>query len=59
MDGYAAGSGQIAVLKASRTKTPAYTQTVTAATGLGTLEKSRGAAHVYDSATGTARGIGP
>ena len=47
------------MLKASRTKTPAYTQTVTAATGLGTLEKSRGAAHVYDSATGTARGIGP
>jgi serine protease AprX len=52
-DIYAAGSGQIDVLRATRMVTPAYLQSVTAATGFGTLEGSRGSAHVYDSVTGT------
>jgi serine protease AprX len=51
-DAYAAGAGQIDVLRAAVTRTPAYQQTVTAATGLGKLEASRGSAHVYDSVTG-------
>jgi serine protease AprX len=53
-DPYAAGAGQIDVVKAARTKTPAYLQTTIAATGLGKLEASRGSAHVYDSLTGAA-----
>jgi serine protease AprX len=53
-DPYAAGAGQIDVVKAARTKTPAYLQTTNAATGLGKLEASRGSAHVYDSLTGAA-----
>jgi serine protease AprX len=53
-DPYAAGAGQIDVVKAAGTKTPAYQQATTAATGLGMLEASRGSAHVYDSATGNA-----
>jgi serine protease AprX len=53
-DIYAAGAGQIDVLRAARLRTPAYLQTATAATGLGTLEGARGSAHVYDSVTGTA-----
>jgi serine protease AprX len=52
-DIYAAGSGQIDVLRATRMVSPAYAQSVTAASGLGTLEGSRGSAHVYDSVTGT------
>jgi serine protease AprX len=53
-DPYAAGAGQIDVVKAAGTKTPAYQQITTAATGLGKLEASRGSAHVYDSVTGAA-----
>ncbi|MGW4942104.1 S8 family serine peptidase [Actinoplanes sp. NPDC004185] len=53
-DPYAAGAGQIDVVKAAATKTPAYQQTTTAATGLGKLEAARGSAHIYDSVTGAA-----
>jgi serine protease AprX len=52
-DAYAAGSGQINVGKAARAKTPASAiQLNLAATGLGSLERSRGGAHVYDTTTG-------
>jgi serine protease AprX len=53
-DPYAAGAGQIDVVKAAGTKTPTYQQATAAATGLGTLEASRGSAHVYDSVSGAA-----
>ncbi len=53
-DPYAAGAGQIDIVKAAKTKTPTTQQTGANATGLGTLEASRGSAHVYDSATGAA-----
>jgi serine protease AprX len=52
-DAYAAGSGQINIAKAALTKTPATPKPVnSAATGLGSLERARGNAHVYDSVTG-------
>ncbi|WP_433727473.1 S8 family serine peptidase [Actinoplanes sp. CA-051413] len=53
-DPYAAGAGQIDVVKAAATKTPVFQQTTTAATGSGKLEASRGSAHIYDSVTGAA-----
>jgi serine protease AprX len=50
-DPYAAGSGQINLGKAARTRTPAkLPQLNLTATGLGSLEQSRGGAHVYDPA---------
>ncbi|UQU68031.1 S8 family serine peptidase [Couchioplanes caeruleus] len=53
-DAYAAGAGQINVARAARTATKgAGTQVNAAATGLGSLEASRGGAYVYDSVTGT------
>ncbi|AGZ43673.1 S8 family serine peptidase [Actinoplanes friuliensis] len=53
-DAYAAGSGQINIARAARTKTAnGFKQLNLAATGLGTLEASRGGAYVYDSVTGT------
>jgi serine protease AprX len=45
-------TGQMDVKKASETMTPTYTQTHPAALGTGTLEGSRGTAHVADSETG-------
>ncbi|GLY98568.1 hypothetical protein Acsp02_58220 [Actinoplanes sp. NBRC 103695] len=49
-DPYAGGSGQIDIAAASAMKTPANAPQVNLpATGLGTLEKSRGGVHVYDS----------
>jgi serine protease AprX len=52
-DPYAAGSGQIHIKKAAKAKTPTSSaQSNTTATGLGSLEASRGGAHVYDSVTG-------
>ena len=53
-DPYAAGAGQIDLVRAAARRTPAYQQTTTAATGLGRLETSRGSAHVYDAGTGAA-----
>jgi serine protease AprX len=53
-DVYAAGAGQIDVAKAARARTPAYQQANPVSSGLGTLEASRGTAHVYDSVAGTA-----
>jgi serine protease AprX len=54
-DPYAAGAGQINVAAAARLRTPmTFRQTNVAASGLGTLEASRGGAHVYDSVTGAA-----
>ncbi|MFG1607616.1 S8 family serine peptidase [Actinoplanes sp. NPDC049265] len=48
-DAYAAGSGQIDILTAATTPRPSSAPQVNvAATGLGTLEKSRGGVHVYD-----------
>jgi serine protease AprX len=46
------GAGQLDVAKAARTATPKYQQTGGPATGLGSLELSRGSAHVADSETG-------
>jgi serine protease AprX len=49
----AAGSGQIDIARAARTRTPgSFKQLNLTSTGLGSLEKSRGSAHVYDSGTG-------
>ncbi len=49
----AAGSGQIDIAQAARTRTPlTFKQLNLASTGLGSLEKSRGSAHVYDSTSG-------
>jgi serine protease AprX len=48
----AAGAGQIDIAKAARTKTPLGMQLNLASTGLGSLEKSRGGSHVYDSTNG-------
>jgi serine protease AprX len=54
-DAYAAGAGQIDIAKAARAKTTAsFTQLNGLTTGLGSLERSRGGAYVYDSVTGTA-----
>ncbi|MDT4991188.1 MAG: serine protease AprX [Actinoplanes sp.] len=52
-DPYAAGSGQINVEAAAKAKTPGtVNQLNLIATGLGSLEQSRGGSHVYDSSTG-------
>jgi serine protease AprX len=52
-DAYAAGAGQINVARAARTRTAKGSdQGRLTATGLGTLEASRGGAYVYDPATG-------
>ena len=52
-DPISAGAGQLDIASARRAATPYYsTQRGTAATGLGTLEGSRGTAHVADSDTG-------
>jgi serine protease AprX len=48
----AAGAGQIDIAKAARTKTPIGLQLNLGSTGLGSLEKSRGGSHVYDSVNG-------
>jgi serine protease AprX len=54
-DAYAAGSGQINIATAARTrKVAGVKQKNAVATGLGSLEASRGGEHVYDSVTGTA-----
>ena len=51
--GIASGSGQIDIAQAARTKTSkSYVQTNSPSTGLGSLEASRGGAHVYDPTTG-------
>ncbi|MFF5233891.1 S8 family serine peptidase [Dactylosporangium sp. NPDC000521] len=47
------GSGQLNIKKAIEAPTPTYTQTWAASTGTGTLEASRGSAHVADPVTGT------
>jgi serine protease AprX len=52
-DAYAAGAGQINVARAARTRKVSDKQVNLPATGLGSLEKSRGGAYVYDSVTGT------
>jgi serine protease AprX len=52
-DAYASGAGQLDIAEAAATKTPKYKQVNLLATGLGSLEASRGSAHVYDSQTGT------
>jgi serine protease AprX len=46
------GVGQIDIKKAVATSTPAYVQTHQPATGLGSLEASRGSAHLTDPVTG-------
>jgi serine protease AprX len=55
--GYAKGAGQLnikaAVNAASAPVLPAFTQTWTKSTGTGSLEQSRGTAHVADPDTGT------
>jgi serine protease AprX len=52
-DPYAAGNGQINVAAAAKAKTPdGNKQLNLIATGLGSLEQSRGGSHVYDSSTG-------
>ncbi len=49
----AAGSGEINVAQAARAKTPlTFRQLNKPSNGLGSLETSRGSAHVYDSSTG-------
>jgi serine protease AprX len=49
----AAGSGQINIAAAARAKTPStFKQLNVIATGLGSLDKSRGGSYVYDSSTG-------
>ena len=54
-DAIAAGSGQINIAAAAKAKTPgAFKQVNLVATGLGSLDKSRGGSYVYDSSTGTA-----
>jgi serine protease AprX len=54
-DPYAAGAGQIDIAKAARAKTtPSFSQINGIPTGLGSLERSRGGAYVYDSVTGSA-----
>ncbi|GAA0813283.1 S8 family serine peptidase [Spirilliplanes yamanashiensis] len=52
-DPISAGAGQLDIASAMKASTPYYsTQKGIAATGLGTLEGSRGSAHVADSDTG-------
>jgi serine protease AprX len=52
-DAYAAGSGQINIAKAAKAKSPtSFVQFNVTSTGLGSLEASRGGAHVYDSVNG-------
>jgi serine protease AprX len=56
-DPIASGAGQIDMARAAAASTPSTytsTQSFTAATGLGTLEGSRGTAHVVDGGTGIA-----
>jgi serine protease AprX len=54
-DAYAAGAGQIDIAKAARTRTTlSFRQINGITTGLGSLERSRGGAYVFDSVTGTA-----
>jgi serine protease AprX len=56
-DPIVAGAGQINIARAAALSSPSTytsTQSFTAATGLGTLEGSRGAAHVVDGVTGIA-----
>jgi serine protease AprX len=51
-DAVSQGTGEINVSRASDTAIPAYTQSWTAAAGTGSLEQSRGTAHITDPATG-------
>ncbi|MEV7627782.1 S8 family serine peptidase [Actinoplanes sp. NPDC089786] len=52
-DPIAAGAGQLDIAEAATVSIPMNaTQTFTAATGLGTLERARGSSHVVDAATG-------
>jgi serine protease AprX len=50
--GYADGAGQLNIRAAVSAATPAYGQTWTASKGTGSLEASRGSAHVADPDTG-------
>jgi serine protease AprX len=53
-DAYAAGAGQINLVRAARIRSVAASPQInTAATGLGSLQAARGGAYVYDSITGT------
>jgi serine protease AprX len=51
-DTIASGAGQLDVKNAVDAATPAYTQTFTASTGTGSLERSRGTSHVADPTNG-------